>query len=121
MDEKLVKELFLLHDQVCDALGNPYRLLVLYALSEQPRYVSDLALALEIPQSSVSRHLKVLRDRGLVIPRRQGPSVLYELADKRIIAALELLRAMMSDRFQEQAQITDTDFLEKRRITAQDE
>ncbi len=68
MDDKLVHEIHQLHDQVCDALGNPSRVLILYALRDQPRFVTDMALELDIPQSSVSRHLKVLRDRGLYPP-----------------------------------------------------
>jgi ArsR family transcriptional regulator len=106
VDAKLVKEIFLLHDQVCAALGNPHRLLILYTLRMQPRYVTDMAAELDMPQSSVSRHLKVLRDCGLVVTRRAGPAVYYELADSRVIEALELLRALMSDRLQQQARIT---------------
>lgn len=120
MDEKLVKEIFLLHEQVCDALGNPHRLLILYTLREQPRYVTDIAAELNIPQSSVSRHLKVLRDRGLVITRREGPAVFYALTDIRVITALELLREMLYDRLHQQAQITSADFLNLRRIATSD-
>jgi len=107
MDQELVKEIYLLHDQVCDALGNPCRLMILYALNGGRRYVTDLAAELHVPQSTVSRHLKVLRDRGLVVPRREGPAVFYELADKRIIEALDLLRSTMYDRLQQQVQIAD--------------
>jgi len=120
MDEKLVTEVFLLHEQVCSALGNPHRLLILYALREQPRYVTDLADVLDVPQSSVSRHLKVLRDRGLVITRREGPAVYYALADTRVIDALELLREMLYDRLHKQVQITGADYLEKRRVSVFD-
>ncbi|MFN8527339.1 MAG: metalloregulator ArsR/SmtB family transcription factor [Anaerolineae bacterium] len=106
MDAKLVKEITLLHDQVCDALSNPLRLLILYSLADQPRYVTDLADDLGVPQSSVSRHLKVLRDRGLVSPRREGMSVYYELTDRRVIQSLDLLRGIMTDRVRRHAEIT---------------
>ncbi|MCC6612846.1 MAG: winged helix-turn-helix transcriptional regulator [Anaerolineae bacterium] len=118
MDEKLVTEIYLLHEQVCSALGNPHRLLILYALHEQPRYVTDLAEVLDIPQSSVSRHLKVLRDRGLVVTRREGPAVYYALGDTRVIDALELLREMLYDRIHKQVQITDGQYRGKRRARA---
>ncbi|MCC6805506.1 MAG: winged helix-turn-helix transcriptional regulator [Anaerolineae bacterium] len=107
MDDELVQELHLVHEQVCDALGSPIRLMIFYALSSGSRYVSDLADELDLPQPTVSRHLKVLRERGLVTTRRDGPAVYYELADARVIQALELMRSVLRDRLHRQAQITE--------------
>jgi ArsR family transcriptional regulator len=105
MDQQLISELHLLHERVCDAVGSPVRLMIFYALSSQPRYVSDLAEELNLPQPTVSRHLKILRDRGLVTAQREGPSVYYALADQRLIAALDLMRAVMRDRILKQVEI----------------
>jgi ArsR family transcriptional regulator len=107
MDQELVNELELLHEQVCDALGSPIRLMIFYALKRQSRYVSDLAEELNLPQPTVSRHLKVLRERGLVTARRDGPTVYYALADERVMTALDLMRSVLRDRLHKQAQITD--------------
>ncbi len=106
MDAELVKELHLLHEQVCDALGSPVRLMIFYALSSGARYVTDLAEELELPQSTVSRHLRVLRERGLVTAQREGPAVYYALADERVMQALDLMRSVLRDRLQRQAEIT---------------
>lgn len=107
MDGELIKELNLLHEQVCDALGSPIRLMIFYALNSRSRYVTDLAEELGLPQSTVSRHLRVLRERGLVIAQREGPAVLYALADERVMEALELMRTVLRDRLHKQAQITE--------------
>jgi ArsR family transcriptional regulator len=112
MDQELVKELQLLHEQVCDALGSPIRLMIFYALKSQSRYVSDLAEELDLPQPTVSRHLKVLRERGLVTARRDGPAVYYALADERVMTALDLMRSVLRDRLRKQAQITDAGFID---------
>lgn len=106
MDVELVKELHLLHEQVCDALGSPVRLMIFYALSSGARYVTDLADELDLPQSTVSRHLRVLRERGLVTAHREGPAVYYALADERVMEALDLMRSVLRDRVQRQAEIT---------------
>jgi ArsR family transcriptional regulator len=50
---------------------------------------------LEAPQATVSRHLKVLRDRQIASSERSGAQVIYSLADERIIDALDLLREVM--------------------------
>ena len=109
MDEKTVKELSLLHDQVCDALGAAARLMIFYALSNGPRCVNDLTAELNLPQPTVSRHLKVLRERALVTTQREGPSVFYSLTDTRIIEALDLLRAVMRDRLLQQSQVAQAE------------
>jgi DNA-binding transcriptional ArsR family regulator len=60
---------------------------------------------LNLSQPLVSRHLKILRDRGLVTATRQGAVVQYELADERIITALDLLRTIMRERIQYRAEL----------------
>ena len=66
MDERLEREVNLLHASICQALADPKRILILYALSEGPKNVSELTEALDVPQPTVSRHLKVLRERCLL-------------------------------------------------------
>lgn len=103
MDEQLRREVTLLHANLCQALADPTRLLILYALAEAPRNVGGLAELLDAPQSTVSRHLKVLRERHLVTTARDGVSVLYALADARVIDALDILRAVLMSALSQQA------------------
>jgi ArsR family transcriptional regulator len=105
MDERLEREVNLLHAHVCQALADPKRILILYALAESPKYVSELADKLDIPQPTISRHLKVLRERSLVTTEREGAAVYYSLTDARVIEALDLLRAVLSDTLTQRAQL----------------
>ncbi len=59
--------------------------------------VTEIVQSLEFPQPTVSRHLKTLRQRGLVIATREAQSVYYALADKRVIEALDILRVVLAD------------------------
>jgi len=86
-----------LEADLCYAFVDPTRILILYALNDQPHNVSELTAELDIPQSKTSRHLKVLRDHGLVRTTRQGVSITYELADGRLIDALNLLQEVLRD------------------------
>ena len=79
------------------------RILILYALSKHPHNVTELTTELGIPQSKTSRHLKVLRDHGLVRTTRQGVSISYELADGRLIEALNILRVVLRDQIASKA------------------
>jgi DNA-binding transcriptional ArsR family regulator len=94
---RLAQELQHLHASVCSALSDPTRIAILYELADQPHHVSELVELLNLPQSSVSRHLKTLRDHRLVHAERQGANVVYSLADRRVIAALDLLRQVLAE------------------------
>lgn len=62
------------------ALGDSGRLRIFEILLEGPRHVSELVLALSIPQPHVSKHLRVLKDAGLVEDFRHGRWVEYRVA-----------------------------------------
>jgi ArsR family transcriptional regulator len=102
MVKSLRDEINILHAQVCSGLADPNRILILYELDKGAHNVSDLASTLEIPQPTVSRHLKILRERNMVTSERDGQSVFYSLADKRVIQALDLLRGMLADSLENQ-------------------
>lgn len=106
-NSSLSQEVTQLHADICSALADPRRILLLYALSEHPRNVGDLASEIAISQPATSRHLKILRERGLVRAIRQGTSVEYSLTDKRLIDALDLLRDVLRDRLTYRASLIE--------------
>jgi ArsR family transcriptional regulator len=103
----IAQEVSQLHADLCSALADPTRLLLLYTLFVRPYNVTELTQELNLSQPMISRHLKILRERGLVTATRQGMVVQYELADQRIISALDLLRAVMRDRLQHRANLLE--------------
>ena len=76
------------------ALGDPYRLLILatVAQADEEVCVCDFTAGLPLEQPTVSHHLKILRDAGLVASERRGTWVYYRLAPgakQRVTAALK--------------------------------
>jgi len=61
------------------SLADATRLRLLALLAEHELGVSDLCDVLQLPQSTVSRHLKILADEGWAISRRQGTTNLYQV------------------------------------------
>lgn len=80
---------------------------MIYQLAERPWSVGDLADSIGISQPATSRHLKILRQRGLVSATRKGASVEYRLSDKRLIEALDLLRTVLYDRLTHRAYLVE--------------
>ena len=107
MNSNLESEITQLHAEICAGLADPNRIMILYALSQSPRNVTELCNDLNMPQPLVSRHLKVLRERGMVTSKRQGTIIQYFLADDRLIQALDLLRAVMRDGLTKRAELVE--------------
>jgi len=90
-------EVNLLHTHICEGLGDPKRVLILYILSERSCNVTELTEMLAVSQPTVSHHLKILRERELVTASKEGAVITYSLADGRIIEALNIMRSILAD------------------------
>jgi ArsR family transcriptional regulator len=107
MNTALETEVLQLHAEICAGLADPSRIMILYALSDGSHNVTEICNTLGMPQPSVSRHLKILRERRMVTTERQGTVVNYSLADKRLVEALDLLRAVLRDGLAKRAELVD--------------
>ena len=67
---------------VFKAMADGTRRRILQLVARHEMNVSELVDCLRVPQSTVSRHLKVLRDAGLISDRREGTAVLYAMPDR---------------------------------------
>ena len=107
VSQTLAQEVSQLEADLCFALADPTRILILYTLDEQSHNVTEITNALNITQPTTSRHLKILRERGLVHTERQGATVTYHLTDRRLIQALDLLRSVLRDRLTRRASLIE--------------
>jgi ArsR family transcriptional regulator len=94
-----------MHATLCQAIADPTRIALLYELGDGPRHVNELVEALELPQATVSRHLKLLRERSLVTTRREGSYIYYDLADARVLEALNVMRTILHDVLADQSKL----------------
>src|SRR5947209_9340262 len=77
---------------VREIVCEPTRTQIVRALSTGPLSVGDLASVLQRSKSATSQHLRVLRDGGVVVPRRRGRSVFYSLVPSPMVnAAVQML------------------------------
>ena len=76
------------------ALADPKRLCVLESLAAGELSVSDLSVHVGCQVPNMSQHLAVLRRAGLVTTRREGNTVYYSLADRRVLEAYRLIQTI---------------------------
>jgi DNA-binding transcriptional ArsR family regulator len=74
-----------------DALGDPHRRQILTLLGDAPRSVGALALELPISRPAVSRHLRLLKEAGLVEEEARGTRRIYRIHDRGLDAVQRYL------------------------------
>jgi DNA-binding transcriptional ArsR family regulator len=80
-----------------DALGDPQRRRILELLGAGKRSVRELADELPVSRPAVSRHLRVLKDAGLVIEEPRGTRRIYALHDTGVEAVRRYLEDVWGD------------------------
>lgn len=73
--------------EMAKALGHPARVAILRTLAQRSCVCGEVVEALPLAQSTVSQHLKVLREAGWITGAIDGPRTCYSL-DRRAIAEL---------------------------------
>ncbi|MCP1727043.1 DNA-binding transcriptional ArsR family regulator [Natronospira proteinivora] len=71
--------------RILKVLANSHRLMVLCALVEGERSVSELNQEVPLSQSALSQHLARFRQEGLVETRRESQTIFYRIADPKVL------------------------------------
>jgi len=77
------------------ALSHPLRLQIIEFLKNGEKNVGNIIKALGIPQSSLSRHLTILREAGVLKSRQQGTVIYYNIEDHDIFHVLRPIAEML--------------------------
>ncbi|AEC52502.1 transcriptional repressor smtb - like protein [Pyrococcus sp. NA2] len=96
--KKLPKEELILEiADFFDALGNPTRLKILFALLEDELCTCDLSNITGLSVSAVSHQLRILKDRKIITYRKDGKNVFYKLNDEHIREILKVALEHMKE------------------------
>jgi DNA-binding transcriptional ArsR family regulator len=102
--EEFQIQIFKQQASICKTLADAKRLMILHELRDREASVGQLVSSLGLPQSNVSQHLAILRERGIVTTRREGTTIYYSLAHPKIGKACDLVREVLADQlYQNQA------------------
>ena len=93
-------DLHVAQSEICRIFTHPARIQILEILGEGERSVSDLADLTGLPQPTVSQHLSILRQAGVVDTRRAGTTIHYRIADTRILKACHVMRSVVLERLE---------------------
>lgn len=95
------KKLYEIHADICKTLGNAKRIEILNALQDSELTVGELADILGISPANVSQHLAVMRQKGILISRREGVNIYYKVSSPKVIQACGLMRDVLLEQLEE--------------------
>jgi len=94
-------QVYALHASVCQTLANPTRLKILNALRDQEIPVAELARRTGTSMPNLSQHLAILRQRRVVLTRREGVTIYYRIANAKILQAFDIMRDVLFEQLSE--------------------
>ena len=100
-------ELYKLRAELCKTFSDPRRLIIIDELRGGEKSVGELVNILEVPQAAVSRHLAILRDRGVVTTRRKGTTIYYRLVDSKIGEACDLVHEILLNQIEKNRELAE--------------
>lgn len=77
--------------ELLKALAHPTRLCIVHGLMENECNVNKITGCLEMPQSTISQHLAILRSKGVIEGRRSGTEVCYSVIHQKVREIVSLL------------------------------
>jgi ArsR family transcriptional regulator len=89
------KRIFQLHAEICKTFSSPIRLEIISQLRDGKKSVNEIATLTGVRQATISQHLSVLRQRGVVSTQREGINIYYQVANPKITQACDLMREVL--------------------------
>lgn len=74
------------------SIAHPLRLKVLCVIGDQEACVQEIVDAVGTSQSNISQHLAILRDKGVLVTRKDANRVYYRVGDARVLQLIGMMR-----------------------------
>ncbi|HKT11331.1 MAG TPA: metalloregulator ArsR/SmtB family transcription factor [Terriglobia bacterium] len=99
------KDLYRRHADFCKVISHPTRLQIIDLLHGGEMSVTDLANRLQVTVGNLSQHLNLMKQRRVLQSRKAGNSVIYRLANPKMIKACCLIREILFEQMQDDARL----------------
>ncbi len=102
------QRIFELHAEICKVLSHPKRLEIIEVLRGNKQLgVGELAARLKVTNANVSQHLALMRKQNIVKTQRQGNTILYSLANPKILVAYDALRKTLREQLESSGKLLE--------------
>jgi DNA-binding transcriptional ArsR family regulator len=102
---KINKARFEARANVLKAMAHPTRLFMLEELAKRPHCVNELTGMVEVDVSTVSKHLSILKNTGLIYDEKRGKQVFYSLRMRCALNFLDCVEAVLKEQARDRAAV----------------
>ena len=101
------ERIFEVQAALCHAMGYPIRMQIMHLLRNGSLSINDIASAANTHQTTISRNLAILRNAGIVTTRRVGTSILYHVANPKMMSICDLMREVLLEQINDRSNLLD--------------
>jgi len=96
-------QIYSYHAEMCQVFSHPKRLELIDVLRAGEMSVSDLSQKLGIAPANLSQHLAMMRERRILLSRKEGNVVYYRIANPKLLQAFDMLREILFEQIRQDA------------------
>ena len=96
-------QIYAYHAEMCKVFSHPKRLELISILRDKEMSAGELRERLGLTPANLSQHLTMMRERRILISRKEGNMVYYRIANPRLLQAFDLLREILFEQIRQDA------------------
>ncbi len=100
-------QIYAYHAEMCQVFSHPKRLEVINVLRDGERTVTELSRKLGLTVGNLSQHLSMMKERHVLLSRKEGNMVYYRIANPKLIQCFDMMREMLFEQIRQDAALLD--------------
>ena len=100
-------QIYAYHAEMCQVFSHPKRLEVINVLRDGEMTVTELAEKLGLAIGNLSQHLSMMKDRHILLSRKEGNMVYYRILNPKLIRCFDMMREMLFDQIKQDAALLE--------------
>ena len=96
-------QIYAYHAEMCKVFSHAKRLELINLLRDREMSAGELGERLGLAPPNLSQHLTMMRERHILVSRKEGNMVYYRIANSRLIEAFDLLREILFEKIRQDA------------------
>ncbi len=100
-------QIYAYHAEMCQVFSHPKRLEVINILRDGEMTVTELSQKLGLTIGNLSQHLSMMKERHILLSRKEGNMVYYRIANPKLIRCFDMMREMLFEQIRQDAALLD--------------
>ena len=96
-------QIYFYHADMCKVFSHPKRLEVINVLRDGEMTVTELSQKLGLAIGNLSQHLSMMKERRILVSRKEGNLVYYRIASSKLIPCFDMMQEMLFDHIRQDA------------------